>query len=36
LRVRRVFVDNKSVAEIVERHLLLGADGVKSVESDLE
>ncbi len=31
-----MFVDNKSVAEIGERHLLLGADGAMSVESDLE
>jgi hypothetical protein len=31
-----VFVDNKSVAEVVERHLLLGANGAMSVVSDLE
>jgi hypothetical protein len=36
LRVQWVFVDNKLVAEIGEKHLLLGADGAESVASDLE
>lgn len=36
LRIHWVFVDNKSVAEIGKRHLLLEADGAISVESDLE
>jgi hypothetical protein len=36
LRIYRVFVDNKSAAEIGERHLLLEADGALGVESDLE
>jgi hypothetical protein len=36
LGIGRVFVDNKSAAEIGKRHLLLGVDGAKRVASDLE